>query len=133
MAMELAIKDAGLRPDEIDYINSHGTATPLGDPAETKAIKAVFGKQAYKIPVNSTKSMVGHLLGAAGAVEFIAGFKSLEKKTIHRTTNLDNPDPECDLDYVSEGNRELDFDNFISNSFGFGGHNVTLVARRFKA
>jgi 3-oxoacyl-[acyl-carrier-protein] synthase II len=131
MAMSNAIKDAGVKPEEIEYINSHGTATILGDPAETKAIKAVFGDRAYKIPINSTKSMVGHLLGAGGAVELIASIKSLQTGLVHPTINLDNPDPECDLDYVPHHAREVTFDTFISNSFGFGGHNVTLVARRF--
>jgi 3-oxoacyl-[acyl-carrier-protein] synthase II len=130
-SMKFAIDDAGLKPDEVDYINSHGTATPLGDPAETNAIKNVFGERAYKIPINSTKSMVGHLLGAAGAVEFIAGVKSLETGVIHPTINLDNPDPQCDLDYVAEGKREMEFDTFLSNSFGFGGHNVSLLARKY--
>ncbi len=131
MAMEVAIKDAGIAKEEVGYINSHGTATGLGDPAETNAIKKVFGEFAYKIPVNSTKSMVGHLLGAAGAVEFIAAAKSLETGILHPKTNLDNPDPECDLDYVPHVKREASFDTFLSNSFGFGGHNVTLAARKF--
>ena len=131
MAMVHAIKDAGLKPDDIQYINSHGTATGLGDPAETKAIKAVFGERAYKIPINSTKSMVGHLLGAGGAIELIASIMSLQDGILHPTINLDNPDPECDLDYVPHNARELEFDTFLSNSFGFGGHNVTLAGRRF--
>ena len=131
MAMVNAIKDAGYTPDDIEYINSHGTATGLGDPAETKAIKAVFGERAYKIPVNSTKSMVGHLLGAAGAVELIASILSMQNNTLHPTINLDNPDPECDLDYVPHKSREFKFDRFLSNSFGFGGHNVTIAGTRF--
>ncbi len=131
MSMANAVKDAGIKPEDVGYINSHGTATELGDPAETKAIKGVFGDHAYKIPVNSTKSMVGHLLGAAGAVEMIAGVKSLENQILHPTANLDNPDPECDLDYVAEGPRKVDFNIFMSNSFGFGGHNVTLVAGKY--
>ncbi|PKK82312.1 MAG: beta-ketoacyl-[acyl-carrier-protein] synthase II [candidate division Zixibacteria bacterium HGW-Zixibacteria-1] len=131
VAMVNAIRDAGLKPEDIDYINSHGTATGLGDPAETKAIKAVFGERAYKIPVNSTKSMVGHLLGAAGAVEFIASIMSMQSDMLHPTINLDNPDPECDLDYVPHKAREMHFDTFLSNSFGFGGHNVSLTGRRF--
>ncbi len=132
MAMTNAIKDAGINPDDIDYINSHGTATPLGDIAESKAIKSVMGEKAYKIPVNSTKSEVGHLLGAAGAIEFITSILSLKAGKIHPTINLENPDPECDLDYVPNIARDLEFDTFLSNSFGFGGHNVTLVGRRFK-
>jgi 3-oxoacyl-[acyl-carrier-protein] synthase II len=131
MSMQFAINDASLAPDDIEYINSHGTATPLGDPAETNAIKNVFGDRAYKIPINSTKSMVGHLLGAAGAVEFIASVKTLETGEMHPTTNLDNPDPECDLDYVPHEKRTVDVETFLSNSFGFGGHNVTLVARKY--
>ena len=131
MAMTNAINDAGLKPEDIDYINSHGTATLLGDPAETKAIKAVFGKHAYEIPVNSTKSMIGHLLGAAGAAEFIAAILCLQAGKVHPTTNLDDPDPECDLDYVPNQARDYSFDTFLSNSFGFGGHNVTLVGRRY--
>ena len=131
MAMVHAIKDAGLKPEDVEYINSHGTATGLGDPAETKAIKAVFGEGAYKVPVNSTKSMVGHLLGAGGAVELIASIMSMQEGILHPTINLDNPDPECDLDYVPHKARELKFDTFLSNSFGFGGHNVTIAGRRF--
>jgi 3-oxoacyl-[acyl-carrier-protein] synthase II len=131
MAMINALKDAGLNPEDVEYINSHGTATALGDPAETKAIKAVFGKRAYKIPVNSTKSMTGHLLGATGAAELIASILCLQAGVIHPTTNLDNPDPECDLDFVPHEARDVKFDVFLTNSFGFGGHNVTLAGRRF--
>nr|MBN2278665.1 beta-ketoacyl-ACP synthase II [candidate division Zixibacteria bacterium] len=131
MAMANAIKDAGLKLEDIGYINSHGTATILGDPAETKAIKAVLGEYAYRIPINSTKSMIGHLLGAGGAVEFITAVLSLRDRKVHPTINLDEPDPECDLDYVPHKARDWDFDAFLSNSFGFGGHNVTLVGRKF--
>jgi 3-oxoacyl-[acyl-carrier-protein] synthase II len=131
MAMTNALKDAGLAPDDVDYINSHGTATILGDTSETKAIKAVFGDRAYKIPVNSTKSEVGHLLGSAGAVELITSILSLQANKLHPTINLDEPDPECDLDYVPHRAREFQFDTFLTNSFGFGGHNITLVGRRF--
>jgi 3-oxoacyl-[acyl-carrier-protein] synthase II len=131
MAMLNALKDAGAQPSDIGYINSHGTATILGDVAETKAIKAVFGENAGKIPINSTKSMVGHLLGAAGAIELIASIKSLQTGMLHPTINLDNPDPECDLDYVPNSARSHKFDMFVSNSFGFGGHNVSLIGRRF--
>ncbi len=130
-AMTIAIKDAGLKPDDIGYINSHGTATNLGDIAETKAIKAVFGDRANKVPVNSTKSMVGHLLGTAGSAELITSILSLLSGKLHPTINLENPDPECDLDYVPCHARDAKFDVFISNSFGFGGHNVTIVGRRF--
>ena len=114
MAMKIAINDAGIKPEDVGYINSHGTATILGDPAETKAIKTVFGEYAYKIPVNSTKSMIGHLLGAAGAAEFIAAILSLRAGKVHPTTNLDEPDPECDLDYVPNQTRDYSFDTFLS-------------------
>ncbi|MCX6827411.1 MAG: beta-ketoacyl-ACP synthase II [candidate division Zixibacteria bacterium] len=130
-AMLRALQDAELKPEEVGYINSHGTATILGDIAETKAIKAVFGDYAYKIPVNSTKSLIGHLLGAAGAVEFIASIKSLQSGKLHPTINLDNPDPECDLDYVPNKARDFQFDLFLSNSFGFGGHNICIAGRRY--
>jgi 3-oxoacyl-[acyl-carrier-protein] synthase II len=133
MAMQNSLNSAGIKPDDVDYINSHGTATILGDIAETKAIKAVFGERAYKIPINSTKSMVGHLLGTAGAIEFVTSCLSVRDGKIHATTNLDNPDQECDLDYVVDGPRNLDFDTFITNSFGFGGHNVSIVGRKFKS
>jgi len=126
-AMEMALKDSNLSPDQIDYINTHGTSTPLGDIAETIAIKHVLGDHAYKIPCNSTKSMIGHMLGAAGAVELIAVVKSIENSIVHRTTNIDDPDPQCDLDYVSDGNRECNINYALSNSFGFGGHNISLV------
>ena len=126
------MNDGNIDPGEVEYINSHGTATPLGDISETKAIKTVFGDRAYKIPVNSTKSQVGHLLGAAGAIEFITSLLSLQAGKLHPTINLDTPDPECDLDYVPNKSRDYRFDTFLSNSFGFGGHNVTLVGRRFK-
>ncbi len=129
-AMKLAIADAGLTPEQIDYVNTHGTATDLGDIAETKAIKAVLGDHAYKTPCNSTKSMTGHLLGAAGAVEFIALLKSFEHQVLHATINLDDPDPNCDLDYVANKSRVAVLQYAMSNSFGFGGHNVTLVAGR---
>jgi 3-oxoacyl-[acyl-carrier-protein] synthase II len=131
LAMSNAVRDAGIEPKDIGYINSHGTATMLGDVAETNAIKAVFREVAYKIPVNSTKSMVGHLLGSAGAVEVIASMKSLETQKLHPTINLENPDPECDLDYVPNIAREHKFEYFLSNSFGFGGHNASIVGRRY--
>lgn len=126
-AMSMAIEDAGLSPAEIDYVNTHGTATGLGDIAETRAIKSVLGERAYSIPCNSTKSMTGHLLGAAGATELVAAFKTLQEQRIHPTINLDDPDPECDLDYVPHKSREAKVRNALSNSFGFGGHNVSLV------
>lgn len=126
-AMSLAISDAGLTPENISYINTHGTATGLGDVAETKAIKAVLGDHAYKIPCNSTKSMTGHLLGSAGAAELVAVVKSIETGWIHPTINLTDPDPECDLDYVPNEKRRYDVNYALSNSFGFGGHNVTVA------
>lgn len=131
MAMKNALNDANMEPAEIGYINSHGTATPLGDISETRAIKTIFGDQAYKIPVNSTKSQVGHLLGSAGAIEFITSILSMQAGKLHPTINLENPDPECDLDYVPNKARDHNFDAFLSNSFGFGGHNATLVGRKF--
>ncbi len=131
--MERALKKAGLAPAAVSYINAHGTATPLGDIAETLAIKQVFADQAVRIPVNSTKSMVGHLLGAAGAVEAAVCVWSLLEGVVHPTINLEYPDPQCDLDYVSEGAREVDVRVAVSNSFGFGGHNATLVLQKFVA
>jgi len=124
----MALRDAGLRPDQIDYVNTHGTATILGDTAETRAIKEVLGDRAYQIPCNSTKSMIGHLLGAAGAIELAVTLKSIEERVVHPTVNIDNPDPECDLDYVVDGKRSCDITYALSNSFGFGGHNVSIVA-----
>jgi 3-oxoacyl-[acyl-carrier-protein] synthase II len=131
-AMKAALDDAGITPDMIDHINSHGTATGLGDIAETMAIKTVFGDRAYKIPVNSTKSMIGHLLGAAGSTEVAATVLEIVNNKIHPTINLDNPDPECDLDYVPLKARDAELNYAISNSFGFGGHNVTIVIRKYQ-
>jgi 3-oxoacyl-[acyl-carrier-protein] synthase II len=130
-AMNLSLKDSGLSPDSVDYINSHGTSTDLGDIAETLAIKAVLKERAKKIPVNSTKSMIGHLLGAAGAVEMIATIKSIEEGILHPTINYEFPDPECDLDYVPNQMRKSDVNVALSNSFGFGGHNISIAVRRF--
>lgn len=132
MAMERALKDAGVEPTEVDYINAHGTSTQLNDIMETRAIKQVFGDYAYKIPISSTKSMIGHLLGAAGGVESVATVKTIVEGIIHPTRNLDNPDPECDLDYVPWKARKKDVRVALSNSFGFGGHNVTLVFKKFE-
>jgi 3-oxoacyl-[acyl-carrier-protein] synthase II len=131
-SMRAALRDAGIGPDDVDYINAHGTATELGDVAETLAIKNVFCDRAYKIPINSTKSMVGHLLGAAGAAELAATALEIYHGMIHPTINLDTPDPICDLDYVPNKARKADIKCGISNSFGFGGHNTTLVLRRFE-
>ncbi len=130
-SMRLALDDAKLRPDEIEYINAHGTSTPPGDFCETQAIKSVFGDHAYRIPVSSTKSMTGHLLGAAGAVELIACVKTIEDGVIPPTINYDVPDPECDLDYVPNKARKQVVDVALSNSFGFGGQNATLIVKRF--
>lgn len=130
-AMRLALKDAGLGPDAVDYVNAHGTSTDLNDVTETQAIKAVFGERAKRIPVNSTKSMIGHLLGAGGAVELIATVKSIQEGILHPTANYEFPDPECDLDYVPNQMRKVEVNVAISNSFGFGGHNICIALRRF--
>jgi 3-oxoacyl-[acyl-carrier-protein] synthase II len=131
LAMNCAIKDANLKPEQIDYVNTHGTATGLGDIAETIAIKDVLGDRAYQIPCNSTKSMLGHLLGSAGAIELLVCLKSIQEGIIHPTINLETPDPDCDLDYVSDGPRKYDINYAVSNSFGFGGHNVSLVVGKY--
>lgn len=130
-AMRLALKGAGLTPDSVDYINSHGTSTDLGDLTESQAIKEVFGEEAKKIPVNSTKSMIGHLLGAGGAVEMVATIKSIQEGILHPTINYEFPDPECDLDYVPNQMRKVDVNVALSNSFGFGGHNISIAVRKF--
>ena len=130
-AMEFALRDAGLPLDTVDYINAHGTSTPIGDVAETNAIKMLFGEQAYKIPVSSTKSMVGHLLGAAGAVELIACLGAMEKGFLPPTINYDVPDEACDLDYVPNESRDARISVVLSNAFGFGGHNTSIAIRKF--
>jgi 3-oxoacyl-[acyl-carrier-protein] synthase II len=127
MAMRMALRDAKLNPDDIQYINAHGTSTPLGDEAETRAIKQVFGPHAYRLAVSSSKSMIGHLLGASGGVELIATALSIKHGVIHPTINYEYPDPACDLDYVPNRARETRIRRALSNSFGFGGHNCTLV------
>jgi 3-oxoacyl-[acyl-carrier-protein] synthase II len=129
--MRIAINDAGVNPQDVDYINSHGTSTPLGDLAETIATNTVFGDHAYKVAISSTKSMTGHLLGAAGGVEAIFSLLSVRDGLIPPTINLDNPGEGCDLDYVPDSARETDVDIAISNSFGFGGTNGSLVFRKF--
>jgi 3-oxoacyl-[acyl-carrier-protein] synthase II len=131
-AMKMALRDANLQPEEIEYINAHGTSTPINDPIETKAIKAVFGEYAYHIPISSTKSMVGHLMGAAGAVEAIACIKTLETGIVHPTINYETPDPTCDLDYVPNASRVTHPRTALSNSFGFGGHNATLIFAKWE-
>jgi 3-oxoacyl-[acyl-carrier-protein] synthase II len=129
-AMQLALADAGVVPEQIDYINAHGTATLAGDVVETAAIRKVFGDRAYRIPVSSTKSMHGHMMGAAGAVEFIAAVMAMEHSAIPPTANLRVPDPECDLDYVPNTARKgVAMRMVMSNSFAFGGSNAVLVAR----
>ncbi|MFH1552593.1 MAG: beta-ketoacyl-ACP synthase II [Candidatus Omnitrophota bacterium] len=129
--MRSSLEDAGLNTDDVDYINAHGTSTPLNDKMETGAIKTVFGERAYKIAVSSTKGVTGHLLGATGAAELIACTKAIEKNVVPPTINYEYPDPECDLDYVPNQAREMEVNVAISNSLGFGGHNVTLVLKRF--
>jgi len=131
-AMELAIKDAGLNPGDIDYINAHGTSTKLNDKTETLAIKTVFKNLAKKVPVSSTKSMTGHLLGAAGGIEFAACTLALRDNVIPPTINYETPDPDCDLDYVPNQARNVELNAVITNSLGFGGHNATLVLKKFK-
>jgi 3-oxoacyl-[acyl-carrier-protein] synthase II len=130
-AMEFALRKAELPLDAVDYINAHGTSTPIGDVAETNAIKTVFGEQAHKIPVSSTKSMVGHLLGAAGAVELIACLGAMEKGYLPPTINYDLPDEACDLDYVPNESRDAKIEVALSNAFGFGGHNTSIAIRKF--
>lgn len=130
-AMELAIKDAGAKPEDITYINAHGTSTKYNDQFETEAIKRVFGDAAYKVAVSSTKSMTGHMLGAAGAVEAVVCAKSIEEGYIPATMNYETPDPACDLDYVPNEGRVQDVEYAMSNSLGFGGHNATVVFKKY--
>lgn len=131
LCMRRALHAAGINPEQVNYVNAHGTSTPAGDLAETRAIKQVFGEAAWKIPVSSTKSMTGHLLGAAGGVEAIFTILAIRDQVAPPTINLDNPDPECDLDYVPHTAREIRIDIAMSNSFGFGGTNSTLIFKRF--
>lgn len=130
-SMKLALQHAGLQPEDVQYINAHGTSTQTNDRTETAAIKNVFGEHAKKLAVSSTKSQIGHLLGAGSAVEFIATILGLQEQIIPPTINFEFPDPDCDLDYVTEGARKAEFEVAMSNSSGFGGHNSTLVARRW--
>ena len=132
-SMRVAIADAGLTTGDIDYINAHGTSTPPNDRSETAAIKTLFGEQAYRVPVSSTKSMTGHLMGAGGGIEAIATIRAMQTGILPPTINLDHPDPDCDLDYVpNEARQANEVEVGMSNSFGFGGHNATLVFRRYE-
>jgi 3-oxoacyl-[acyl-carrier-protein] synthase II len=131
ISMKLALEDAGLGTGDIGYINAHGTSTPLNDKSETGAIKTLFGGQAYSIPISSTKSMTGHLLGASGAVEAVFSIMAIREGILPPTINYQTPDPQCDLDYVPNQSRTVSPNHVMSNSFGFGGHNATLVFSRF--
>lgn len=132
ISMQLALESAGLKPADISYINAHGTSTYLNDKSETAAIKTVFGEQAYKTPVSSTKSMTGHLLGASGALEGMISALAIMNNTLPPTINYETPDPVCDLDYVPNQARKTTVNNVMSNSFGFGGHNATLIMSRYQ-
>jgi 3-oxoacyl-[acyl-carrier-protein] synthase II len=132
LAMQAALSDAGLPPSAIDHINAHGTSTPLGDVAETRAIKRVFGDHARKLAISSTKSSIGHLLGASGGVEMIATALALRHAVAPPTINLTDPDPECDLDYVPNAPRDMPIRLAMSNSFGFGGHNAVIIAGKLE-
>jgi 3-oxoacyl-(acyl-carrier-protein) synthase len=126
-AMQAALEDAGLQPEEIDYLNAHGTSTPLNDRGETAAAKTIFGDYAYQLPISSTKSMTGHLLGGAGGLEAVICVQVILQRIIPPTINYEFPDPECDLDYVPNQVRRAEVRTVMSNSFGFGGHNATLI------
>jgi 3-oxoacyl-[acyl-carrier-protein] synthase II len=130
-AMRMAVRNAGISADEIDYVNAHGTSTPAGDLAETNAVKTLLGERAYKVPMSSSKSQIGHLIGAAGSIEAAICVLAIQNDLIPATINLHNPDPECDLDYVPNVPRPGKINVAISNSFGFGGHNVSLIIRRY--
>jgi 3-oxoacyl-[acyl-carrier-protein] synthase II len=131
-SMRLALRDAGMKPEEVQHINTHGTSTPVGDKSETAAIKTVFGEHAKTMAINSTKSMIGHLLGAAGAVELIATVLEVGHNRVHPTINYEVPDPECDLNYVPNKAQDWNVDAAISNTFGFGGHNASILVKKFQ-
>jgi beta-ketoacyl-acyl-carrier-protein synthase II len=128
--MRWALEDAGAQPEEVEYINAHGTSTPVNDATETLAIKKLFGEHAYNIPISSTKSMIGHAMGASGAIEAAVSALTIERSVIHPTINYEHPDPDCDLDYVTEGARDQSVNLALSNSFGLGGQNACLVLKR---
>jgi 3-oxoacyl-[acyl-carrier-protein] synthase II len=130
--MRWALEDANVKPNEVDYINAHGTSTSLNDSIETLAIKTLFGDHAYQLPISSTKSMIGHLLGGSGAVEAIACIKTINEGIIHPTINYEYPDPDCDLDYVPNVARSKNVKTALSNSFGFGGQNACLVFKKLE-
>jgi len=132
LCMRQALQNANLSVNQIDYINAHGTSTPLNDKSETAAIKTVFGKKAYQVPISSTKSMTGHLLGASGALEAVICVLVLEHQFIPPTINYETPDPECDLDYVPNQGRAATVRHILSNSFGFGGHNASIILSQFQ-
>jgi 3-oxoacyl-[acyl-carrier-protein] synthase II len=130
--MNTALRDAGLQPEDVDYLNMHGTSTPLGDIAETNAIKQVFGDHAYQMNLSSTKSMTGHLLGAAGAIEAIATILAIQYDTVPPTINFEHPDPACDLNYTFNEPQRRTVNVGLSNAFGFGGHNTCVVFKKFE-
>ena len=130
-AMRQALADAAVPLDQVDYINAHGTSTPLNDAVETVAIKRLFGERAYRIPISSTKSMIGHSLGASGSLEAVACVKAITEGVVHPTINYQVPDPDCDLDYVPNVARKLQVNVALSNAFGFGGQNACLVFRKY--
>jgi 3-oxoacyl-[acyl-carrier-protein] synthase II len=129
-AMQQALADGGIDPTQVDYINAHGTSTPYNDQFETMAVKTVFGEHAYKLAMSSTKSMTGHLLGAAGGIEAIFTALALQESILPPTMNLENPDPICDLDYVANASRNQEIEYAMSNSLGFGGHNASLLFKK---
>ncbi len=132
MALRQALERAGLAPEEVDYVNAHGTGTPLNDVTETQAIKDALGGHARRVPISSTKSVIGHAMGASGALELIAAILAIRKQVLPPTVNLDEPDPECDLDYVPNAPRPAALRTALSNSFAFGGSNVVLAVRAFE-